>query len=214
MNLSYVLWWLMTVKIIVGVTPSTRRALKKKNSQTWFLNWGIKTSSTRFYDPYGILIWISGPDLELTLSVIEVPLPSSCLSFLHFFPPCNIFLLLWLFLQLEVSIRKLKLSGSIAVVLQASQTAVFFYHLSSSIVSCTSGLLRLQFSSTIFQVQLLAVLPDFSGFNCLLPIVKFNCNCTSGLLRLQLSSTSFWISSSTVVFFSEFFCLSTFNYFA
>jgi hypothetical protein len=60
------------------------------------------------------------------------------------------------------------------VVLQASQTAVVFYQLPSSIVNCTSGLLRLQLSSTNFHVQLLAVLQDFSGFNCLLPTFKCN----------------------------------------
>jgi hypothetical protein len=74
-------------------------------------------------------------------------------------------------LPLEVSIRKLKLSSSIAVILQVSQTAVVLYQLSNSIVSCTSGLLRLQLTSTNFQVQLLAVLPDFSGFNCHLPYI-------------------------------------------
>jgi hypothetical protein len=52
-----------------------------------------------------------------------------------------------------VSIRKLNLSSSIVVVLQASQTAVVFYN---------------------FQVQLLAVLQNFSGFNCHLPTIKFN----------------------------------------
>jgi hypothetical protein len=57
---------------------------------------------------------------------------------------------------------------SIAVLLQASQTAVVFYH---------------------FQVKLLALFQDISGFNCLLPFFKFNCNCNSGLLRLQLFST-------------------------
>jgi hypothetical protein len=43
---------------------------------------------------------------------------------------------------------------------------------------------RLQLSSTIFQVQLLDVLEDFPGYNCLLTFFKFNCKCTSGLLRL------------------------------
>jgi hypothetical protein len=103
--------------------------------------------------------------------VLEFPLPSSCIFFLHVLPPCNIILHLWLFFAI----------GSIH---QESQAVKFN-------CSCTSGLLRLQLSSTIFQVQLLAVLPDFSGFNCLLPIFKFNCNCTSGLLRLQLTTTFF-----------------------
>jgi hypothetical protein len=45
-------------------------------------------------------------------------------------------------MQLEVSTRKLKMSSSIAVVLQASQTVVVFYH---------------------FKFQLLALFQDFSG---------------------------------------------------
>jgi hypothetical protein len=93
-------------------------------------------------------------------------------------------------LPLEVSIRKLKLSISIAVVLQASQTAVVFYQLSSSTVSCTSGLLRLHLSSFIVLSSIVTVLPDFSGFNCLLPY--FQVQFTSGLLRLQLFSTLFF----------------------
>jgi hypothetical protein len=80
--------------------------------------------------------------------VLEFPLPSSCLFFLHFLPPCNIFLHLWLFFAI----------GSIH---QEAQANKFKF-------SCTSGLLRLQLSSTNFQVQLLAIPPDFLGFNCLL----------------------------------------------
>jgi hypothetical protein len=104
------------------------------------------------------------------------------------------------------------MSSSITDVLQTSQTAVVFYQLSSSIVICTLGVLRLQLSSIIFQVHLLAVLPDFSGFDCLLPIFNFNYNCTPGLLRLQLFSTFF--SSSTTAFFGVLFWLSTSNYLA
>jgi hypothetical protein len=101
--------------------------------------------------------------------VLEFSLPSSCLFFLHFLPPCNIFLHLWLFFAI----------GSIH---QEAQAVKFN-------CSCTSGLLRLQLSSTNFQVQLLAyfrtsqasivfyqlsssnvtVLPDYSGYNCILP---------------------------------------------
>jgi hypothetical protein len=62
-------------------------------------------------------------------------------------------------------IRKLKLSSSIAVVLQASQTAVVFYHFSSSIVSCNSGFLGLQLSSTIFSSSIVTELADYSGYN-------------------------------------------------
>jgi hypothetical protein len=100
--------------------------------------------------------------------VLEFPLPSSCSFFLHFFPPCNIFLLLWLFFAI----------GSIH---QEFQAVKFNYSCTSgfadcscllpsfnSIVSCTSGLLRLQLSSANFQVQMLAVLPDYSGYNCFL----------------------------------------------
>jgi hypothetical protein len=115
--------------------------------------------------------------------VLEFPLPSYCLFFLHFLPSCNIFLHLWLSFAI----------GSIHEEVQAVKFNC----------SCTSGLLRLQLSSTNFQVQLLAILPDFSGFNCLLPIFKFNCNCTSGLLRLQLSST-FFLNFKLNGFFSEF----------
>jgi hypothetical protein len=75
-------------------------------------------------------------------------------------------------LQYEVSIRKLKLSSSFEVVLQASQTAFVFYQLSSSTVSCTSGPLRLKLSSSIFSSSIVS--------------------CTSGLLRLQLFSTFFY----------------------
>jgi hypothetical protein len=98
-------------------------------------------------------------------------------------------------LPLEVFIRKLNLSSSIAVVLQASQTAVFFYRISNSIVSCNSGLLRLQLSSTNIKFNcwlyfrtsqasivfyhvsssIVTVLPDFSGYNCFLRFfIKFN----------------------------------------
>jgi hypothetical protein len=114
--------------------------------------------------------------------VLEFPLPSSCLFFL---PPCIIFLHLCLFFAI----------GSIH---QETQAVKFN-------CSCTSGLLRLQLSSTNFQVQLLAVLPDISGFNCLLPTFKLNCKCTSGLLRLQLSFTFFFQVQR--LFFSEFFYL-------
>jgi hypothetical protein len=119
------------------------------------------------------------------LSVLEFPLPVSCLFFFQRIPPCNIFLHLWLFF-------------AIRGIHQEAQAVKFD-------CSFTSGLLRIQLSFTNFQVQLLAVLPDFSGFNCLLPTFKFNCNCTYGLLRLQLFSTFFFlISSSTVVFFEVF----------
>jgi hypothetical protein len=120
--------------------------------------------------------------------VLEFPLPSSCPFFLYFLPPCIIFLHLWLFFAI----------GSIH---QESQAVKFN-------CSCNSGLLRLQLSSTNFQVQLLAVLPDFSGFNYLLPTFKFNCNYTSGLLRLQLSSTFFLFQVQRLFFFGVFFIIN------
>jgi hypothetical protein len=58
---------------------------------------------------------------------------------------------------------------------------------------------RLQLSSTNFQVQLLAVLQDFSGFNCLLPCFKFNCYLYFRDCRLQLSSSIFSSSIITVL---------------
>jgi hypothetical protein len=118
--------------------------------------------------------------------VLEFPLPSSCPFFLHFLPPCNIFLHLWLFFVI----------GSTH---QEAQAIKFN-------CSCTSGLLRLQLYSTNFQVQLLGVLTDYSGFNCLLSTFKFNCNCNSGLLRLQLSST-FFFNFKFNGFFSEFYLI-------
>jgi hypothetical protein len=124
--------------------------------------------------------------------VLEFPIPSSCIFFLHFLPPCNIFLHLWLFLA----------TGSIH---QETQAVKFN-------CSCTSGLLRLQLSSTKFQVQLLVVLLDFSGFNCLLPSFKFNCNCTSGLLRLQLSSTFFNFKFNCCFFRNFYLVISLFDY--
>jgi hypothetical protein len=136
--------------------------------------------------------WLSGPDPELTLSVLEFPLPSSCPFFLHFLPPCIIFLHLWLFFAI----------GSIHQEAQA-----FKFN-----CSCTSGLLRLKLSSTNFQVKLIAVIQDFSGFNCLLPYFQFNCTCTSKIIRLQLFSTVFF---QVLRFFSEFLIwLSTSNYLA
>jgi hypothetical protein len=89
--------------------------------------------------------------------VLEFPLPSSCIFFLHWIPLCNIFVLLWLFFAI----------GSIH---QEAQTVKFN-------CSCTSGLLRLQLSYTNYKFQLLAILQDISGFNCLLRFFlyfKFN----------------------------------------
>jgi hypothetical protein len=139
--------------------------------------------------------------------VLEFPLPSSCLFFLHFLPPCNIFLLLWLFFN-----RKYP-SGSSSC--QVQLQLYFRLH-------------RLQLSSTFFQVQLLTVLQDFSGFNCLLQTINLNfylyfrtsqasivfyqlpssiVSCTSRLIRLQLISTIFliFLFQFLRLLFSEFF---------
>jgi hypothetical protein len=80
--------------------------------------------------------------------VLEFPLPSSCIFFLNFLPPCIIFLHLWLFFVI----------GSIH---QETQAIKFN-------CSCTSVLLRLQLSSSIFSSSIVTVLPDYSGYNCLL----------------------------------------------
>jgi hypothetical protein len=114
--------------------------------------------------------------------MLEFPLPFSCLFFLHFLPTFIIFLNIWLFIAIGSIHQEAQ-----AVNLNCSCTSGFtdcscLLPLSSSIVSCTSGILKLPLSTTNVQFQLLAVLQDFSGFNCLLPTSKFNCNCTYKLL--------------------------------
>jgi hypothetical protein len=105
-------------------------------------------------------------------------------------------------LPLEVSIRKLKLSSLIAVVLQASQTAVVFYNLSSSIVSCTSGFFRLQLSFTNYQTVKFnsSCILGFTDCSCLLPFSSSIVSFASGLIRPQLSSINF---SSSIVSFAS-----------
>jgi hypothetical protein len=66
---------------------------------------------------------------------------------------------------------------------RTSQDSIVFYQLPSSIVGCTSGLPSLQLSSSIFSSSIVTVLPDYSGYNCLLR----------------------FFSSSTVVFFRSFY---------
>jgi hypothetical protein len=83
--------------------------------------------------------------------VLEFPLHFSS-SFTFFFLATSYFFF-GFFMLFDLVIRKLKLPSSIAVILQASQTAVVFYQ---------------------FQVHLLAVLQVFSGYNCLLPFFKFD----------------------------------------
>jgi hypothetical protein len=110
-------------------------------------------------------------------------------------------------LQWEVSIRKLNLSSSIAIVLQTSQTIVIYYkfqvqlqlyfrysqtafvffHFSISNVICISGLSRLQLSSTKFSSSIVTVIQDYSGYNCFLSFfVRFN-----GFFRVFI-----WLSTS------------------
>jgi hypothetical protein len=110
-------------------------------------------------------------------------------------------------------IRRLKLSSSILVVLQASQTVVVFYQLSVLIASCTSGLFRFQLSSTNYQVQLLPVLPDFSGFNCLLPCFQVQLQLYFRTTQVTIFFYVFKILSSTV-FFGVFIWLLTSNFLA
>jgi hypothetical protein len=120
-----------------------------------------------------------------------------CLSF-NFLPllpslPSSLqhLLALWLFFAIENIHQEAQAVNINYIVLQASQTTVVFYQ---------------------FQYQLLALLHDISGFNCLLQFFKFNCNCTSGLLRLKLFSTVFYQVQWFI--FRNFIWLSTSNYLA
>jgi hypothetical protein len=124
--------------------------------------------------------------------VLEFALGALCPFFLHFLPLCNIFLHLWLFFAIGSIHQEAQAKNPIAIVLQASQTGVVFYQFSSSIVSCTSGLLRIQLSSSIFSSSIVTVLPDYSGYNC--------------FLVLFFKFYGF--------FFGVFIWLSTFNYLA
>jgi hypothetical protein len=108
--------------------------------------------------------------------VLEFLLPASC----PFLPTTSSYIFGYS-LPLEVSIRKLKMSSSIAVVLQASQASIVSYQLPSSIVSCTSELLSLQLSSSIFSSSIVTIPPDYAGYNYFL-----------------------FFSSSMVVFFRSF----------
>jgi hypothetical protein len=129
--------------------------------------------------------------------VLEFALPFSCPFFLHFIPFCNIFLHLCLYFAIgnihqetqavkfncictsgftDCSCLLLTSNFNFYLYFRTCQASIVFSQLSSSIVSCTSGLLRLQLSSSIFQVQLLSVLPDYSGYNCFLRFFNFNFN--------------------------------------
>jgi hypothetical protein len=107
-------------------------------------------------------------------------LNSLCLSF-HFL---SLLVLFHSFLQHILDSLAILAVGIIhqkaqAVKFNCSCTSVFTecscILLISSLIDCNSGDLRLQFSSTNFQVQLIAVLPDYSGYNYFLHFfIKFN----------------------------------------
>jgi hypothetical protein len=119
--------------------------------------WKYLRNNTANYFHHTVLPWVS----------------TSCLFFLHFLSHCNIFLLLWLFFAIGSIHQEAQ-----AVKFSCSCTSSFtdcscILLISSSIVSCSSGLLWIQLSSNVFQVQLLAVLPDISGYNCFLHFFQF-----------------------------------------
>jgi hypothetical protein len=116
--------------------------------------------------------------------VLECPLPSSCPFFLHFHPPCNIFLHLWLFF-------------AIGGIHQEAQTVKFSCSCTSGFTDCSCLLPTFKFGCLLYFRTSQASIVFFH-------ISKFNCNCTSGLLRLQLFST-FFLIFKFYVFFSEFF---------
>jgi hypothetical protein len=115
-----------------------------------------------------LVIW-SRPRLNtLCCLCLIIPLPASCIFFFHCLPPCNIFLLIWLFSAIGSIHQEAQ-----AVKFNCSCTSALtdfscLLPITSSIFSCTSGLLRLKLSSSIYQVQLLALLLDYSGYNCFL----------------------------------------------
>jgi hypothetical protein len=78
------------------------------------------------------------------------------------------------------------MSSSIVAVFQQFSGFNCLLPFSSSIVSCTSGLLRLQLSSSIFSSSIVTLFPNYSGYNCILRFFK---------LQIQR------------LFFSEFFDL-------
>jgi hypothetical protein len=126
--------------------------------------------------------------------VLEFPLPVSCLFFVHWLPPCKIFLHLWQcfaigsihqeaqafkfnysctsgFTDCSCLLPTFKLNSYLYF--RTSQASIVFYQIPSSIVSCTFGLLRLQLSSSIFSSSIVTVLPEYSGYNCFLRFLKF-----------------------------------------
>jgi hypothetical protein len=75
-------------------------------------------------------------------------------------------------------------------------------------------LLRLQLSSTNFQVQLLAVLPDFSGFNCLFSYIQVQLLSVLPDYSKYSYFLHFFYFSKSTGFFGVFIWLSTSNYLA
>jgi hypothetical protein len=122
------------------------------------------------------------------MSVLEFPLPVSCLfSFLHFLPPCNIFLLLWLFFaigSIHQEAQAVKFNCSCA---SGFTDCSYLLPISSSIVSCTSG---------------------FTDCSFLLPFFKFNFYL---YFRTSQATIVFYHFSSSIV--TVFLNYSGYNYF-
>jgi hypothetical protein len=105
--------------------------------------------------------------------VFEFPLPDSCLFFLEFLPPCNIFLNLWLLFAIgsihqEAQAVKFNCSCTSGFTDSSCLLSSFKFN-----CNCTSGLVRLQLSSSIFSSSIVTVLPDYSGYNCFLRFLNF-----------------------------------------
>jgi hypothetical protein len=83
-------------------------------------------------------------------------------------------------LQLYFRLHRMQLSSTnlkfnFWLYFRTSQASTVFYQLPSSILSCTSGILRLKLSSSIFSSSIVTVLPDYSGNNSFLRFFsKFN----------------------------------------
>jgi hypothetical protein len=120
------------------------------------------------------------------LSVLEFLLPSSFHFFFYFLPLCIILLRICLFFAIGSIHQEAQ-----AVNFNCSCTSGFtdciclLPYFQNSIVSCTSGLLRLQLSSTKYQVQVIAVLQNYLGYNYFLRFLKFQ------VLRLFFPEFSF-----------------------
>jgi hypothetical protein len=58
-------------------------------------------------------------------------------------------------------------------IFRTSQGSIVFYQFSILIVSCNSGHIRLQMSSSIFSSSIVTLLPYYSSYNCFLSFFKF-----------------------------------------